>query len=281
MKIAVLSGKGGTGKTLVSVNLAAVADSGGYFDCDVEEPNGHLFLKPSLIEEEEVTSLKPVVDMDLCDGCKICVQACVYKALAYIPGELMIFDEICHACGLCTYLCPQKALTETPRLIGKVTRGKRGTLTVHTGVMNVGQSSGVAIIKELLNQLDDDLSIIDSPPGSGCLVHETIEHADYCILVAEPTIFGAQNLALVHELTQVLNKPCGVLLNKVEEGTNPSQIYANEHGLKVLASIPYDPYLALESSNANLIVEKSEKYRAFFTTLLKEVIDEATLTAQR
>ncbi|MDI9454775.1 MAG: ATPase [Sphaerochaeta sp.] len=281
MKIAVLSGKGGTGKTLVSVNLAAVAEKGGYFDCDVEEPNGHLFLKPSDIEEEEVTSLKPVVDMDTCDGCRVCVDACVYKALAYIPGELMIFDEICHACGLCTHLCPRQALTETKRVIGTIRRGRRGSLSVHTGTMHIGESTGVPIIKELLKKLDDDLSIIDSPPGSGCLVLETIAHADYCILVAEPTIFGAQNLALVHELTQVMNKPAGVLLNKVEDGINPSELYAKEKTLKILGSLPYDSYVALENSNAELLVERSEKYRTFFLELLKEVVDEATLAAQR
>lgn len=281
MNIAVLSGKGGTGKTFVSVNLAAVLDNGGYFDCDVEEPNGHLFLKPSLNEEVAVHSLKPVVDQNLCDGCRICVDACVYKALAYIPGQLLIFDEICHACGLCTYLCPQKALRETPRVIGTITRGKRGPLAVHTGTMKIGESNGVPIIKELLKNLTYEPSIIDSPPGSGCLVHETIERADYCILVAEPTIFGAQNLALVHELTCVLNKPAGVILNKTENGPNPSKEYAQSHNLPILGSIPYDPTIAHLTSEGEILVEHDSHYRELFTNILKEVEHEATAPTQR
>ena len=139
VRIAVLSGKGGTGKTLVSVNLAAAAPDAIYLDCDVEEPNGHLFFKPEHVQEEEVTIKIPVVDNSMCNGCRKCVDFCRFNALAYIKDRLIVFDEICHSCGGCVMLCPEKALTEQDKVIGKVQKGISGDVTVHT---NYQESTG-------------------------------------------------------------------------------------------------------------------------------------------
>ncbi|MGE4454639.1 MAG: 4Fe-4S binding protein [Sphaerochaeta sp.] len=274
--IAVLSGKGGTGKTLVSVNLAAVAANATYIDCDTEEPNGHIFIKPTIIEERSITEPKPVVDQDLCDGCHKCVDACAFNALALIGKNLLVFDEICHSCGLCTYICPKGAIHEEERPLGVLKRGRKNGITFLSGEMNVGQSSAVPIIKALMKEKRSDLVIIDSPPGSGCLVTETVSNADFCLLVAEPTIFGAHNLAMVHELVTLMGKPSAVLLNKTQGTENPSEIYAKANNLPIIGSLPYDEHLALLSSDGLLAVEEDEQYHTFFKELLETVVKEAT-----
>nr|WP_319474138.1 4Fe-4S binding protein [uncultured Sphaerochaeta sp.] len=274
--IAVLSGKGGTGKTLVSVNLAAVAANATYIDCDTEEPNGHIFIKPTIVEEYVVSEPKPIVNQDLCDGCRICVEACAFNALALIGKSLLVFDEICHSCGLCTHICPKRALHEEQRPLGMVKRGRKHGITFLAGEMNVGESSAVPIIKALMREKKTDLVIIDSPPGSGCLVTETVGNADYCLLVAEPTIFGAHNLAMVHELVTLMGKPSAVLLNKTQEGENPSEVYARQHGLKIIGTLPYDEHLALLSSDGYLAAEEDEHYHTYFKELLSKVVEEAS-----
>lgn len=279
--IAVLSGKGGTGKTLVSVNLASVAQRATYIDCDVEEPNGHLFLKPSYVQEEVITVGKPVVDQNLCDGCRICSKACAFNALAVIGKQLLIFDEICHSCGLCLHLCPNHALTEVQKPLGVVRKGNSGTITFLSAEMRIGESSAVPLIKALMREKHSGLTIIDSPPGSGCLVTETISHADFCLLVAEPTIFGAHNLAMVHELVMLLKKPCAVLLNKTQDGENPSLAYAKTHNLQILGSLPYDQDLARLTSDGLVASQESEKYHTYFSLLLKEVEDASDTHSQR
>lgn len=150
MRIAVLSGKGGTGKTLVSVNLAAATKISTYIDCDVEEPNGHLFFKPKDVEEEEISVKIPKVDNELCNGCRKCVDFCKFNALAYIKDKLIVFEEVCHSCGGCIMLCPEKALTERKKVIGKIQKGISNQVTVYTGILNTGEASGIPIIKKLL-----------------------------------------------------------------------------------------------------------------------------------
>lgn len=273
--IAVLSGKGGTGKTMVSVNLAAVAGSATYIDCDVEEPNGHLFLKPEVLREEIITIGKPEVDNRLCDGCKICSDACAFKALAVVKKKLLIFPEICHSCGLCYHLCPQGALTEVQQSLGVLYTGHHEDLRVLAAEMNIGEPSGVPLIKALMKHIKGGLTIIDGPPGSGCLVHETIARADFCLLVAEPTRFGEQNLALVHQLVTLMGKPAAVLLNKTTGDPNPSEAYAKANGLSIIASLPWDDELARVTSRGALITEEQGAYRQYFSTLLATILKEA------
>ena len=277
MKIAVLSGKGGTGKTLVSVNLAAAAKTSTYIDCDVEEPNGHLFLKPEGVQEEEISVQIPKVNNELCNGCRKCVDFCNFNALAYIKDKLIIFDDVCHSCGGCILVCPEKALTEKAKVIGKVQKGVSGEVTVWTGVLNTGEATGIPIIKKLLtaNSLQaDQLTFIDCPPGSACIVMESIKDADYCVLVAEPTLFGVHNLNMVYDLVKLFNRPFGVVLNKCLEEENPAEMFCFEKEIKILGRIPFDTNLGTLNSNAEIAVNKDEKYRELFSSLLNTVTKE-------
>lgn len=277
MRIAVLSGKGGTGKTLVSVNLAAAAEQSTYIDCDVEEPNGHLFFRPEIGYMEDVAVRIPVVDEALCNGCRKCSDFCKFNALAYARNRLMVFDEVCHSCGGCILLCPQKALKEKEKIIGRVQTGASDEVTVWSGMMNIGEASGIPIIRRLLdsNVANDRITLIDCPPGSACIVMESIRDADYCILVAEPTVFGVHNLLMVYDLVTLFHKPCGVILNKCLDQENPAEQFCKEQGVRILGSIPYDSELGNLNSNARIAARENGRYRALFSTFLHTVVKEA------
>ncbi|MHB8124056.1 MAG: nucleotide-binding protein [Desulfitobacteriaceae bacterium] len=276
MKIAVLSGKGGTGKTLVSINLAAVAKKSIYIDCDVEEPNGHLFFKPENIESEKISIKIPFVDEKLCNGYRKCIDFCKFNALAYINNKLIVFDEVCHSCGGCVLFCPEKALSEKEKIIGEVQRGVSENVTVITGILNTGEASGIPIIKKLLNDIPagKEFTFIDCPPGSACIVMESIKDADYCILVAEPTLFGVHNLNMVYELVRLFDKPHGAVLNKCLEGENPAEKFCIEKDIRILGKIPFDNELGTLNSNALISVRENKKYRDLFSSLLQIVTKE-------
>ncbi len=276
MRIAVLSGKGGTGKTLVSVNLVCAAEKAVYVDCDVEEPNGHLFLKPEIAERQSVAVTVPEIDMSKCTGCRKCVDFCKYNALALLKDKLMIFYEVCHSCGGCILFCPVKALSKKEREIGTIEVGLSGSVTVLTGCLNTGEVSGVPIIKGLMGKLPkQDTILIDCPPGSACIVMESIREADYCVLVAEPTLFGSHNLAMVYDLVKLFNKPFGVVLNKCLPGENPSEKFCSENKITVLAKIPYDKKLGTLNSKGLVAVRESDQYQALFKKLLRDISKEA------
>lgn len=277
MKIAVLSGKGGAGKTLVAVNLAVAAQRAVYADCDVEEPNGHLFFQPQRIESESVEVDIPVIDFEKCTACRKCVDFCRFNALAMIAGKVMVFEEICHSCGGCQLVCPEKAIHENKRSIGTVQTGDDGDIMVLTGMLNPGEAAGVPIIKEILKKIPSRGKVlIDCPPGSACSVMESIQEADYCVLVAEPTIFGRDNLAMIHELVTIFEKPAGLLLNKVTEGENPSQSYAKENNLPILGSIPFDRELASINASGKIVSREMPEYKTFFHELLQKIEKEAS-----
>ncbi len=286
MRIAVLSGKGGTGKTLVSVNLSAVAKISTYIDCDVEEPNGHLFFKPIDVQEEDVSVEIPKIDEQLCNGCRKCVDFCKFNALAYIKNKPIVFDEICHSCGGCSIICPQNAISETKKVIGKVKKATSDKVTVYSGILNTGESSGVPIIKKLLDDNKnncDDLTFVDCPPGSACIVMESIKDVDYCILVAEPTMFGVHNLNMVFELVKLFKKPFGVILNKCMKEDNPAEKFCLDNNINIIGKIPFDSELGELNSNAEIAVRKSEKYNSLFSSFLetvkKEVQNETTFNS--
>lgn len=277
MKIAVLSGKGGTGKTLISVNLAAAAQKSIYIDCDVEEPNGHLFFKPINLKEEKVLIKIPKINDELCNGCRKCVEFCNFNALAYVGGKLHIFNEVCHSCGGCILICPPNALSEKNKIIGIIERGISDNVTVNTGILKTGEASGVPIIRELLkekNLQDKIITFIDCPPGSACIVMESIKNVDYCVLVAEPTLFGVHNLNMVYKLVQLFNKPCGVILNKCTDGINPAKEYCQEKNINILSEIPFDSKLGIINSNAHIAVRENNKYLYLFNSLLQIIIKE-------
>ncbi len=277
MKIAVLSGKGGTGKTLVAVNLADVATNSVYTDCDVEEPNGHLFFKPTEISYQPVSMSIPTIDNNLCSGCRICVDFCRFNALAFIAGKPVLFEDLCHSCGGCAMLCPKSAITEKQNTIGKVMTGNSQNVTIITGILNTGRASGVPVIREVMRCLNNKtgLAVIDCPPGSACVVMESIKDADYCVLVAEPTIFGLHNLQMVTELVQLFHKPFGVVLNKCTAEANPSESYCKNKKLTILARIPFDKELGEISSNGEIAVRCKPAWHEFFLKLLDIIIKEA------
>ena len=277
MKIAVLSGKGGTGKTLVSVNLTAVAPQSVYIDCDVEEPNGHLFFKPVDITSEKISVKIPVVDESLCNGCRVCVDFCKFNALTYINNQLKVFETICHSCGGCTLFCPVKALSEKDKIIGEVQSGSSENVSVITGILNTGEASGIPIIKKLLDALSGgkEITFIDCPPGSACIVMESIKDADYCILVGEPTLFGVHNFNMVYELVTLFDKPHGAILNKCLEGENPAERFCIDKNIKILGRIPFDNEIGTLNSNARILVREHPKFRELFSSLLQIVTKEA------
>lgn len=278
LTIAVLSGKGGTGKTLVSVNLAAATNEAVYLDCDVEEPNGHLFFKPEVSGEETVTVKIPEIDASRCTGCRKCVEFCAFHALAFVGNKPILFDEVCHSCGGCAILCPAKAIQETEKAVGTVSSGRSEKTAVHTGRLNIGEASGIPVIKALLGKIPregDRPVFIDCPPGSSCAVMESIRDADFCVLVAEPTVFGAHNLAMVHELVTLFQKPCGAVLNKCLTGENPSEVFCLEHRIPILGRIPFDAELGALNSEGKIAVRESERFQALFASLLERIGKEA------
>jgi MinD superfamily P-loop ATPase len=308
MKIAVLSGKGGTGKTLVSVNLASFiglkSDSSTqkvqtviYADCDVEEPNGHLFFKPQAKSETQVTVLVPKFDNEKCISCRACVEFCKFNALAMIKKP-MLFPEICHSCGGCAKVCPTGAITEVEKNVGNVKYGTsipqntngKGSVTVLTGTMNPGETSGTPIIDEIYKEIDkqlkdkpDSIVVIDCPPGSACLTMDAIKDADFCVLVAEPTVFGTHNFAMVYELVKLFKKPFGAVLNKTPrkdgnvdgvDGENPSKDFCLEHAIPVLTEIPFSHELGELNSNGKIIVREKNKYIKLFKDLDDQIVEQ-------
>ena len=282
MKIAVLSGKGGTGKTFVSVNLAEVMEKSAYVDCDVEAPNGHLFFQPVWLKTDTISRKLPVIDYEQCNGCRVCTDFCKFNALAYIADKVLVFEEVCHACGGCLLLCPQDAITEKEKPVGKIQYGKSLKTSVFTGTMITKEASGIPIIDELLERVQAiDNAVIDCPPGSACSVMESIKDADYCILVAEPTIFGRHNLSMVHELVELYKKPYGVVLNKCFKGENPSKEYCAENNIMILKEIFYEEHLAKLQSEGKIVVRESLQYWNLFMDLMdriEEVYDEAVVS---
>lgn len=287
MRIAVLSGKGGAGKTLLAVNLAAVAGRAVYADCDVEEPNGHLYFRQEVAAVRSVYTSIPQIDGGLCIGCHKCVETCRFHALAFIRNGPVLFREVCHSCGACMFVCPAHAITEADREIGKISAGNSGSTTVLSGIMNTGETTGVPIIRELLHEIqaDDRLTVIDCPPGSACLVMESIKGADFCLLIAEPTIFGAHNLKIVYELARIFGKPSGVVLNKCTQDDNPSEAFCKQNNIKILGRIPFDKRLGELHSNGLIAVSRETDYQNIFTGILigigKEVRREAAIDTQR
>lgn len=272
MNIAVLSGKGGTGKTLLSVNLSYVAENSVYVDCDVEEPNGLLYYQIDDLLEEPVYTKVPVINHELCDGCRKCTDFCKFNALAFINGKVKVYEDLCHSCGGCKLVCPQKAITEEPKKLGVVKSGKYDDTLVFSGELKVGEETGVPIIDTLLKKVSnlDKIVFIDSPPGNGCSVMESIKDSDYCVLVAEPSIFGLHNLNMVYNLAKVFNKKIGLVINKATD--NPIiNNYAKENNIEIIGEIPMNFELGKLNSEGN-IVSKNDKYRPVFESILNNIL---------
>lgn len=277
MKLAILSGKGGAGKTFVSVNLAAAAGGATYIDCDVEEPNGRLFLKPERLTGKTITTKEPAFDAEKCTGCRKCVDFCCFNALVYVKTKPMLFSEVCHACGGCRLVCPSGAVSETEKPVGIVECGKSGDIRVVTGCMDLGEASGIPVIRAALAEAPDtdDLAVIDCPPGSACSVMECVQAADYCLLVAEPTAFGLHNVKMVYELASLLHKPCSAVINKADGKYPALEAFCREHGIPVLCRIPYTEKLAMLGASGRIAALADSEYAEMFRSLLGDIRKEA------
>lgn len=271
--IAVLSGKGGVGKTFVAVNLAYAAKAAIYIDCDVEEPNGHLFFKPRIDVSKKITVSVPVINPALCNGCKKCVEFCQYNALAYAGNRIMVFEELCHSCGGCVLVCPNEAtIIERYRTIGTISRGIGCGVMVCSGELNIGEAHGIPIIKWLKENVGSrEITIIDCPPGSSCAVMESIKDCDFCLLVTEPTTFGIHNMMMVRELAEILGKPCAVLINKAVPEEPVVRDYCAQHNIPVIGEIPYSAELADLNSRGEIAAMRNPEYQTLFTEYLQRI----------
>jgi len=275
MKIAVASGKGGTGKTTVVTHLAFVASGEGrkvqVLDCDVEEPNGHLFLEPVLDPPRTVTMPVPEIDDDLCNYCGECGAFCAFSAILCIKDKVLTFPELCHACGGCALVCPTKAISEVGREIGTVEEGRAGDIAFAHGTLRIGEAMSpplIRAVKELCRE-DVDLVLLDAPPGTSCPVIESIRGADFLLLVTEPTPFGLWDLGLALDMAVELDIPHGVVVNRHLEGNDTARVFAKERGVEILAEIPDDRRIAELYSRGIIAASELPELRPLFIDLLK------------
>ncbi len=271
MVVSVASGKGGTGKTTVATSLALALGKGIQFlDCDVEEPDAHIFLKPRFKKSQVVSIPVPKVDKSRCDFCGKCAQICAYNALAVLKDEVLIFPHLCHGCGGCSLLCPKKAITEVNGDIGIVEIGNSGDMQFVHGRLNIGEVMSPPLIRAVKEHLEVNRTvIIDAPPGTSCPVVEAIKGTDFCILVTEPTPFGLNDLVLAVEVVRRLNIACGVVINRADLGDEKVVLYCEEANIPVLMSIPFDKEIAVLYSRGIPLVEEKKEY----VESLQEVYD--------
>jgi len=275
MRIAVASGKGGTGKTTVATNLALTAGMLGemvtYLDCDVEEPNGHLFLHPEIKESTPIGVPVPQVDKEKCTGCGKCADICLYSAIACVKENVLIFPELCHACGGCTRVCPTAAITEISREIGTIEQGYAGHIGFVHGRLNIGDIMVPPLIKAVKKIDPPGIQIIDAPPGTSCPVITTLKGSDFVLLVTEPTPFGLNDLGLAVETVKELGIDYAVVVNRAEEDNPSAQQFCQDRGIPIIAEIPDDRKIAEAYSRGELMISALPQYREVFEKLFKDI----------
>lgn len=288
MVIAVASGKGGTGKTMVAVSLALAAseEKTGFrpllLDCDVEEPNAGLFLDPDYSLQRETGVLVPEVDDDKCTYCGLCAEVCVWNAIAVAGSKTIVFRDMCHGCASCMLVCPENAITEVLHVTGKIEGGTASSVDFARGVMNIGQAMPVptisSLLKEYLPQEREGLVIIDAPPGTSCPVVEAVSRSDYVVLVTEPTPFGLHDLkAAVDVVVNQLGIQTGVIINRYGIGNMKVEEYCNSENLPILARIPMDRKIAEVLSEGIPLIHGHPEYGKVFLDILKRIRNEMSL----
>ncbi len=275
MVISVASGKGGTGKTLVATSLALSLQNRKpvqFLDCDVDEPDAHIFLKPSLNHKQVVSIPIPQVDEKKCTHCGRCAEVCAYNAIAVIGEKVLIFPELCHGCGACTYLCPEDALSEINREVGVLEAGKAGGIEFIHGKLTVGEAMAPPVIREVKKHINRErLAIIDVSPGTSCPVVEAVRGSHFCLLVTEPTPFGLNDLALAVDMLNKLGIPCGVVINR--DGVEDSKVeeYCHKEGIPILLRIPLNIEIAQLYSRGITLVEGVPQWREAFIKLYDDI----------
>jgi MinD superfamily P-loop ATPase len=277
MRLAVASGKGGTGKTTVAANLAYMAARVGreavYVDCDVEAPNGGIFLAPTVDLREPVTVQVPRVDESLCTHCGACAEVCQFGAIAPIGDKVLLYLELCHACGGCSRFCPAGAITEVPRRVGERAVGAVNGLLYAEGRLDVGEVATTAVIEAVKSAAPArDLTILDAPPGTTCPVVDTVRDCDYLLLVTEPTPFGLWDLRLAVRMAAALGLPHGVVINRAGIGDDRVEAWCGRRGVQVVGSIPDSRQLARLYAKGNLAARADVGFARLFEGLLEDVL---------
>lgn len=270
MNIAVLSGKGGTGKTTVSTNLA-LAIKANYIDSDVEEPNGFIFLKPEITKKEDINVIYPVIDDEKCDMCGLCAKACQFNALARTKKDILLFQKLCHGCGACKVACPNDAIKFETRVTGIIEEGKVQDITCMRGLLNIGEPMAVPVIKSLLSKTyNEKVNIIDCSPGTSCNVVNILQGVHGAVLVTETTEFGLHDLKLAVQLVRKFKIPFGIVINKEISENNIIRDYCNEENIHVLGTIPYDREIAEIYSCGKMLFD-FPKYKNIFEKIGEEI----------
>jgi len=273
MIISIASGKGGTGKTTVATNMAvSLGGNVQFLDCDVEEPNAHLFLDPDIQEVRTVTTPVPQVDEEKCTLCGKCAEICQFKAIVVIGETVLSFHELCHSCGGCMEVCPEKAISETERELGLIEKGYRDGLQFVHGRLRVGEAMSPPLIREVRYYQDDNkIIIIDAPPGTSCPVIAAMKGADFVLLVTEPTPFGLHDLELAVGAVKVLGIPSGLVINRADLGNDKVKQYAKQERIPVLLEIPFDRRIAESYSKGELIVKAMPEWKERFLELYNRI----------
>jgi MinD superfamily P-loop ATPase len=278
MRLGIASGKGGTGKTTVATNLAWVASQSGssvaYLDCDVEEPNGQIFLQPSISWQRPVSVPIPQVDSQLCDSCGECGRICQYSAIVCLGNRVLVFPELCHSCGGCELVCAPLAITEVDREIATLAAGKSGSVRYLQGLLNIGEAMSPPVIRAVKAEAPRaDLVIVDAPPGTSCPVVESIRGCDYLLMVTEPTPFGLHDLELALDMAQAVGIRCVVVVNRAGSDGSATREFCRKRDVEIIAELPEDRRVAEAYSKGVLASEAIPEFHDRFSFLLARIED--------